>query len=152
MIAGGVAVNLYGIERATHDVDMVIKLSPDNVEKFIHVAKELCLTPRVPVPIDAFADENKRKEWMEEKNMLVFTLLDRGNPFFALDVFVETPFDFDMVYARRMKMKFEGIEVSVVSVKDLIMMKNGTDRPQDKADVYYLSQIAKEWENEKVKK
>lgn len=149
MVAGGVAVNLYGVERATHDVDMVIKLSPDNVKKFIQAVKKLKLTPRVPVPLDAFADENKRKEWVEEKNMMAFTLLDRENPYFVLDVFVEIPFDFDRVYARRKKLKFEGIEVSVVPIQDLILMKKETGRPQDKADVYYLSRIAKEWKNEK---
>ena len=152
LVAGGVAVNLYGVERATADIDLVVKLSRDNVGRFIEAAKELELIPRVPVKLEDFADVKNRNTWIKEKNMMVFTLLDKKTPFFSLDIFVEVPFDFEDVYARRVNMKFEGVKVSVVPVRDLINMKKDTGRPQDKADVYYLSRIAKEWESWKNEK
>ncbi len=44
MVAGGVAVNLYGIERATADIDIVLRLDKENLLKFVGVAKKLGLT------------------------------------------------------------------------------------------------------------
>ena len=49
MIAGGVAVNLYGIERSTADIDIVLELEKTNVLKFIKSARRLGLEPKVPV-------------------------------------------------------------------------------------------------------
>ena len=40
MVAGGIAVNLYGIERATADVDLIIDLDEENTSKFVRVAKK----------------------------------------------------------------------------------------------------------------
>ena len=41
MVAGGIAVNLYGIERATADVDIVLELEKENLSKFISFVKSL---------------------------------------------------------------------------------------------------------------
>ena len=46
LVVGGVAVNLYGIERATADIDMVLALNKENLRKFIEVAKSLGLKPK----------------------------------------------------------------------------------------------------------
>jgi len=34
-------------------------------------------------------------------------------------------------------------------MKSLIEMKEKSDRPQDRADVFYLKKIMKDWKNEK---
>jgi len=70
LVAGGIAVNLYGIERATADIDIVLDIKEENLSKFIKVAKKLDLRPKVPVALDDFADENKREEWKYEKSLL----------------------------------------------------------------------------------
>ena len=43
LVAGGVAVNLYGIERATSDIDLVVYLESENLGRFIDVMKGLAL-------------------------------------------------------------------------------------------------------------
>ena len=103
MVAGGIAVNLYGIERATADVDIVLKLEKGNLLKFIKVAKRLGLKPKIPIKLDDFIDPEKRKSWRMDKGMLVFSLYDPKNPFFLIDIFTEIPFDFDAVYKQRKK-------------------------------------------------
>ncbi len=80
---------------------------------------------------------------------MVFSLFDPENPFFLLDVFVEMPFNFNEAYNQREKMKFEDTEIPIVPMKELIAMKKRAGRPQDRADVFYLEKILKEWENEK---
>ena len=149
MVAGGIAVNLYGIERATADIDIVIKLDNENLSKFVHVAKKLGLKPKVPVKLDDFISGDKRKAWIQDKGMTVFSLYDNKNPFFLLDIFIEVPFDFDEIYKQRRKIKFEDTIIPVVPIESLIMMKEKSDRPQDRADVFYLKKITKDWKNEK---
>ena len=149
MVAGGIAVNLYGIERATADIDLIIDLDEENVSKFIEVARKLGLKPKIPVPLDDLAHREKRKEWIDHKGMTVFTVYDVENPFFLIDIFVETPFDFDTVFEKREKMKFEDTVISVVPIMDLIAMKEKSARPQDKADIFYLKKIMEEWSDDR---
>jgi hypothetical protein len=148
MVAGGIAVNLYGIERATADVDIVLKLEKGNLLKFIIAAKKLGLKPKRPVKLDDFIDPEKRKGWIMDKGMMVFSLYDPKNPFFLIDIFTEIPFDFDEVYRQRNRISFENIVIPVVPIKKLIAMKEESDRPQDRADVFYLKKIMLRWKDE----
>jgi hypothetical protein len=148
MIAGGIAVNLYGIERATADIDIILMLEKTNLLKFVKVAKKLGLKPKLPVKIEDIVDEKKRMKWITEKKMKVFSLYDTKNSFFLLDIFVDVPFDFDEVYKRRKKVRFENTIVSVVPIEELINMKKKSNRPQDKADIFYLEKILKGWKDE----
>ena len=149
MVAGGIAVNLYGIERATADVDIVLQLEKRNLLKFIGVAEKLGLKPKVPVKLEDFIDSEKRKSWRMDKGMMVFSLYDPKNPFFLIDIFTEMPFDFNTVYKLRKKMKFENIIIPVVPIKELIAMKEKSARPQDRADVFYLKKIMNGWKDDK---
>jgi hypothetical protein len=144
MVAGGIAVNLYGIERSTADIDIVLKLDKAKVLRFIKLAKRLGLRPEVPVKLDDFVDPGKRDSWISEKGMTVFSLYDSKSPFFLIDIFVESPFDFDEVYRRRKKIRSEGVVIPVVPVHELILMKEKSNRPQDRADVFHLRKIMKE--------
>jgi len=148
MVAGGIAVNLYGIERATADVDIIIKLVKENIRNFVEAVRELGLKPKIPVKLDDFLVAERRKEWIKEKGMMVFSLYDVKNPFFLLDIFVEEPFDFDAVYKQRQMIKFEDTGIPVVPLRELIRMKEKSNRPQDQADVFYLKKIVGDWEDE----
>ena len=149
MVAGGIAVNLYGIERATGDIDLIIGLDEENVAKFIRVTRKLGLRPKIPVSLDDFGYTEKRKEWIDHKGMTVFTVYDVENPFFLIDIFVESPFDFDTVFEKREKMEFEDTVIPVVPIMDLIAMKEKSARPQDKADIFYLKKIMEEWSDDR---
>lgn len=148
MVAGGIAVNLYGIERATADVDIVLEFEKGNLSKFIRVAKKLGLKPKIPVKLEDFIDPEKRKSWRMDKGMMFFSLYDPKNPFFLIDIFTEIPFDFDEVYRQRNRISFENIVIPVVPIKKLIAMKEESDRPQDRADVFYLKKIMLRWKDE----
>ncbi len=149
MLAGGMAVNLYGIERATADMDIVVLLNEKNLLRFIGMSESLGFKPKIPVKIADITDPEKRRTWISEKGMRVFSLFDPGNPFLLLDVLIEFPFDFNEAYKRRKKIRLDDTTISVVPLDVLIAMKEGTDRPQDRADVFYLKKIAGEWQDEK---
>ncbi len=148
LVAGGVAVNLYGIERATGDIDIVVHLERHNLEKFVEVMKELGFKPKIPVLLEDLSSKKMREKWVREKGMKVFSVYDPQNPYFLLDVFVAEPFDFDKVYEERKIIKAGNIRIPLVPIKRLIEMKKKVGRPQDIADVYYLRKIEKEWGNE----
>ena len=149
IVVGGIAVNLYGIERATADIDLVVDLEENNLQKFIKVMKEHNYKPKIPVKLEDFTEKEKREKWIKEKGMMVFSLFDPQNPFFLLDVFVTEPFDFDEVFEARKQMKSGNIKIPVISIGHLVEMKEKTGRPQDVSDVFYLKKIKGEWENEK---
>ncbi|HME41932.1 MAG TPA: nucleotidyl transferase AbiEii/AbiGii toxin family protein [Syntrophorhabdales bacterium] len=147
LVAGGVAVNLYGIERATADLDIVVLLEKSNLERFVEAIRELALKPKLPVKLEDFVDDEKRGSWLTEKNMKVFSLYDPQNPFFLLDVLIEAPFDIRAMHSRRKELRFEDTVIPVVAIQDLIAMKEASDRPQDRADVFHLRKIIEEWKD-----
>jgi hypothetical protein len=147
LVAGGWAVNLYGVERATGDLDLVVLLEQHNLERFIDVVRQFGFKPKAPVSLEDFALEEKRQEWIEEKGMMVFSFFDPQNPFVLLDVFIDSPFDFEKVYVNRSMISAGRAEIPVVPLSTLIEMKEKAGRPQDLADIYYLKQLQSELTN-----
>jgi hypothetical protein len=141
MVAGGIAVNLYGIERATADLDIVVLLESENLVRFISIAQKLGLKPKIPVKLEDLFDHNKRTVWISNKGMRAFSLFDPKNPFFLIDILIQFNFDFDDIYSRKETVHFENTAIPLVPLGTLIEMKKGTGRPQDEADVFYLTQI-----------
>jgi len=76
----------------------------------------------------------------------IYSVLISGSLRITLTLFVKIPFDFDEVYKRRTKIKFEDTIIPVIPVKTLIEMKKKSGRPQDKADVFYLKKFSKRLE------
>lgn len=74
LVVGGVAVNLHGFVRMTADLDLIVALDPENLRAFLALMKSKGYKPKVPVPIEDFADPNKRKNWIIDKEMKVFSL------------------------------------------------------------------------------
>ena len=54
----------------------------------------------------------------------------------------------DEVYRQRKIIKLEDTKIPVVPIKELIRMKEKSNRPQDQADVFYLKKIMDEWKDE----
>jgi hypothetical protein len=62
LVVGGLAVNLYGVERATMDVDLMLAMDTENLTRFIRAARGLGLTPVPPVQLESLAEEETRTE------------------------------------------------------------------------------------------
>ncbi len=147
LVVGGIAVNLYGIERSTADIDILMVLDEENLSKFLLAAGDLGLKPKMPVPLEDLMKPETRKIWIEEKHMRVFTLYDAENPFFLLDILIDPDPNFDMLYRNRTTIDLDGVPVPVISLADLVAMKEGTGRPQDRADAFYLRKIMEGWKD-----
>jgi hypothetical protein len=144
LIVGGLAVNAYGYQRLTEDVDLVIGLTPQNVVRGLRVLTEVGYQMPIPVTPEQFADASNREMWRRDKNMTVLRLwsdLHRRTP---VDVFVYEPFQFAEEHAAA---KWEKIApdliAPIVRCETLIAMKRLAARPQDLADVAELEEIQK---------
>jgi len=142
VVVGGVATVLHGFARFTADVDLIIDLSPTEAEKVLNCLTGLGFEPRAPVLASDFADPAKRGEWMREKNMQVFSMLDPNDPMRAVDLFVENPIDFEELWSRSELVELVATSVRIASVADLIELKRIAGRPQDLADIEQLEKIA----------
>jgi hypothetical protein len=152
LIAGGMAVNFHGIIRPTHDLDLIIHLTKENILKFIRLIEKLGYLSRLPINPIEFAEENKRRNWIEEKNMVVFSFYHKDDSMRVIDVFVEHPKPFDEMYKRRFDVDLDGISLPVVGIQDLVSMKKKAGRNQDKSDILNLRKVEKINASQKNKK
>lgn len=141
LVVGGVAINLYGILRATADLDLMIQLKDDqNVERFISVLKKSGFRPRVPVSLDDFTDPEKRESWKKDKGALVMTFV-KPNSFEQIDVFLENPLNFDNSYKRRKVATIGSLKISVISLDDLKKLKTIAGREKDRSDLQQIEKV-----------
>lgn len=74
VLIGGLAVALHGIERNTMDIDVCIVISPDNLRRMIEAAKELNLSPVLPVPLETLSQIDTLRQWHQQRNLQAFAL------------------------------------------------------------------------------
>jgi hypothetical protein len=74
LIAGGIAVNIHGYQRATADLDIVIQLEKENILAALRVLGNLDYRSILPVNASDFANEEIRNSWIAEKSMQVFSM------------------------------------------------------------------------------
>lgn len=141
VVIGGVAVGLHGYPRATGDLDIIILLQEDEIHKFIQAAKSLNLVPRLPVQLEDLISEETRKEWVEFRNMQVFSVYNPDNPLEHIDVKLTDSENFEKFIENRVIMKENEVEISVAHIDDLIDLKKSSGRERDLLDIKMLNQI-----------
>jgi len=138
LIAGGLAVNAYGYLRFTKDVDVVIQLVPNNIERAFAALSKLGYRPLVPITATQFSDNTQRERWIHDKGMKVLQFWSDTHRETPVDVFVIEPFDFDGEFSQSKAKLLGRIEVHFVSITTLIRMKETAGRAQDKLDINEL--------------
>jgi predicted nucleotidyltransferase len=141
IVVGGVAVNLYGIPRMTYDIDLLIDLSEENLINLVNLLKEWGFNPRLPVDINDFIKKEKREEWIKSKNIKAFTFVNSEWAISEIDIVIDSPVDYETAIKRVKHIKISGIPVPIISIDDLIKMKEVSGREQDKSDIRYLKRI-----------
>lgn len=145
VVVGGLATVLHGYSRLTADVDLIVDLDPPIVDRVLQALEQLGLRPRLPVPARDFADPLKREQWIRDKHMEVFSLLDPQNPVFSVDIFVRHPIDFELLYAGSKSVDLGGASIRICGIDHLIELKRRAGRPQDLDDISHLERI-KQWQ------
>ncbi|OGX04776.1 MAG: hypothetical protein A3G87_02925 [Omnitrophica bacterium RIFCSPLOWO2_12_FULL_50_11] len=143
LIAGGVAVNLYGVPRFTKDLDILIGSSGENLRRLAKAVTALGYRPRPPVPLSDFLNPRNWSKWRRQKGMRAFALFHPKRPIEEIDLLVHSGIPFAEAKGRRSTVYFEGLRLHVVSIDDLMRMKRKAGRLQDLADIEALEKVKK---------
>lgn len=144
LVVGGIAVIAHGFVRLTTDIDIVLQLTPENVQAAMGALANLRYQPLVPVDPREFGDPAARERWAVEKSMIVFQMLDFDDTRTRLDIFIREPFDFDFEYERALWDDFDGVRVPIVALEQLRKLKLAAGRPQDLIDLQTLDETKDE--------
>ncbi len=129
LIVGAFAVAFHGVPRATGDMDVFVKSSPENAQRVFDGLV------RFGAPI-ASAGVAPRDF---EKPGIVYQI---GHPPRRIDVLTEiSGVSFDEAWAARRTVRFEGRDIHFIGREELLRNKKAAGRPKDLAD---LSRLLKE--------
>jgi hypothetical protein len=142
IIAGGVAVVLHGVDRATMDIDLAVDLSPENLNLFVDAMKSMGLVPRAPVSHEFIKDPENIRDIVENKNALVFTFFDPDSPFKQIDMFLIKELSYKSLISHTEKFDIGGHSVDVLSKEKIIALKKLVKPPREK-DLYDITQLTK---------
>jgi len=141
VVVGGVAVVVRGYPRFTADLDLVVDLEPAEALKVISTLLGIGLRPSVPVEAEDFADPPSRRRWIEDKGMIVLSMIDPHDPLRHVDLFVEYPMPFEDLWAASDVLDLDGVATRTASIAHLIELKRAAARPKDLEDVDALREL-----------
>jgi len=141
LLIGGLAVSLHGVERATMDVDITVAMNQDNLAALIEAARELKLSPVLPVPLESLGDLELLRQWHEERQLEAFALRSADLAGVTVDVLLFPPVEFAGMSSRADMFKVANTDIRVVSIDDLIALKRAVGRPIDITDIEHLQRI-----------
>lgn len=126
-VMGGLAVRVYGIPRATYDVDLTVSIPRPRLAELFERVQAMGFT----VP------EVFQSGWVDEiagMPLVKFRLYLQEHGI-DIDVFLaESPYQEELI-ARRRASDVEGTRIWLVSPEDLILLKLVAHRPRDLADI-----------------
>jgi predicted nucleotidyltransferase len=142
IIVGGIAVNAHGFVRMTRDLDLVLRLDPENIILGLNTLFKVGYQMAIPVSAEDFATPGTRNQWRNEKNMIVLKLWSDIHRRTPIDIFIYEPFEFVEESLRLIWMELSpDISAPIVSLETLLAMKREADRPQDHIDIQELQRV-----------
>ncbi len=141
VLIGGLAISLHGIERATMDIDVTVAMTPENLTALVTMARELYMTPVLPVDLNTLTDLDLLAQWHKERNLEAFALQAPGRAGITLDVLLYPPVDYVGMRERAVTFKAGDVPVVVASIDDMIALKQAVGRPIDLADIEHLKRL-----------
>ena len=123
LLIGGYAVGLHGYVRSTNDIDIAVSDDPENASKIVAALKEFGFTDGVSPTLFTQKD----------------SLVTMGIEPVAVDILNYLKGTcFDTAYEARRIVRVEDVEISVISLHDLLANKREAGRHKDLADVEEL--------------
>lgn len=137
-IAGGFAAVLHGVPRMTFDLDLVVDPSDANMSLLVEALGNAGYRPRIPAPLTELANTARRKEWIDERNMIAFSLHHPNRPMEEVDIVLTVPMPWSVIEESAVRLELEGIPVVVVGKATLRKIKLATGREKDRVDAEML--------------
>ena len=121
LLVGGYAVGLHGYPRATIDLDVWVRATPENAERIVDALKD-------------FGFEGPALEPGLFINPL--SIVRFGVPPFRIEVMTSIDgVEYDACRGRAVEFDVEGLHVPVISLDDLKVNKKAAGRHKDRADL-----------------
>jgi hypothetical protein len=133
-IVGGYAVALHGAIRGTVDVDIVIQWSFENLERVEKALKRIGLVSLIPITAKSLFQN--RDEYIQNRNLIAWNFYDPSNPINQVDIVI----NYDLKQDTK-KVKTSLGTIPILSLEELIKMKEASGRPQDLEDVKALRKL-----------
>jgi predicted nucleotidyltransferase len=126
LLVGGYAVGYYGYPRATGDMDIWVAISDKNAHKLVRVLRDFGFNlPNV-----------QPKVFLEKDRIVRF-----GEPPLRIEILTTiSGVSFEDCFARRARVKFDGLRVNLIGLEDLKKNKAASGRPKDLDDLQALEQ------------
>ena len=110
MLTGSIAMSLYSAPRMTRDIDMVLHISSELVDKLVRIFKE-----------DFYIDEHAVREAIARHDMFNIIHTESAVKF---DFIVRKDEDYRLrEFSRRQRIEMGDVPVTVVAAEDLILSK-----------------------------
>ena len=123
LVIGGIAAVLYGVPRATFDLDILIEPTLENARRLL----------------SALLDSGLGTASLTKAEEVVSTEITVFKDRVRLDVQTKTPgIEFVDAWGRKSVMTYQGQQLFVASLQDLIASKRAAGRPVDLEDVRIL--------------
>jgi predicted nucleotidyltransferase len=130
ILVGGLAVDLCGYSRVTHDVDIIIEHSIPNINLLINLLLQFGEGSVRELTIQDFDLTEGCIRIVEEFPLDVFTIM-QGNTYQDLEQYIN-------IY------ELEGVEIPYLNAEGLIALKKHSMRSKDQVDIDVLAQILSE--------
>lgn len=134
-LVGGYAVALHGAVRGTLDIDVVIRRQEAHFARAERALGSIGLQPRLPVTArEVF---RFREEYIRNRNLIAWSFVNPAVPSELVDIVLTH----DLADLSTETIRVQGRRIRVVALDDLIAIKLGSARPQDREDVRALQAL-----------
>ncbi|MBM3231746.1 nucleotidyl transferase AbiEii/AbiGii toxin family protein [Candidatus Peregrinibacteria bacterium] len=141
LVVGGVAVNLHGYSRFTGDLDILLALNTSNLDRLALLMEREGFIQRLPVDVQLLSDRKQVQQWIVDKGITAYTFIDPKLPQFSMDIIIGESLDFESYDRKRLVLDVGDLPIPVVSIDDLIGMKQRANRKKDIEDVAALLEL-----------
>jgi hypothetical protein len=128
IVIDGVAMISHGMPRLTQDLDLLIKLTPENIERLKDALHSIYNDPAI--------DEITYDE------MNTYSVIRYGtSDGFYLDIMARIGDVADYSSVEKEIKEVEGVKIYLSTVASLLKLKENTIRPEDKRDAIFLKKL-----------
>ena len=128
MLVGAYAVAAHGLPRATGDIDLWIKCSETNAERVWAALSKFGAPLKNITQRDFNTDDNVVQIGVTPRRIDILTGI--------------TGVNYEEAAAHIITIELQGITIPVIGLEQLLKNKSAVGRPQDKADVARLRELA----------
>lgn len=142
VIVGGIAMNLLGSLRNTADLDILVAMSDENLAKIVNILRKKKYKVHQPVDPMNLAVRKVRERWIKEKNMKAFNFY-KDDGLSEIDIIIDSPISYQQAAKTVIYVNVGKVKLPVISLENLMKMKNKAFRKIDQLDITELKKIKK---------